>query len=257
MRRVRLITVTVLLACLMITVGCTDELKNLRVQNENQRKHIAELESQIQALRLENDQLKRQLSAVQGKEGIASDMLTQKIAALEEDIRNKEALIAQMQKQLMGGVALPAELNTMLEDFAKGSDLVTYDPNRGVVRFKSDLLFEKGSDVVASSAEAAVKSLCKIMNTEQGSKFDIVIAGHTDDLRILKPETREKHPTNWHLSAHRSISVLNVMEKDGISPERMSVRGFGEYRPVAPNEPNKKGNAANRRVEIFIVAKNT
>jgi chemotaxis protein MotB len=257
MRRVRLVTVTVLLACLMITVGCTDELKNLRVQNENQRKHIADLESQIQSLRLENDMLKRQLDALHGKGGIAEDTLNQKIAALEEDIRNKEALIAQMQKQLMGGVALPAELNTMLEEFAKGSDLVTYDPNRGVVRFKSDLLFEKGSDVVASSAEASVKSLCSIMNSEQGRKFDIVIAGHTDDLRILKPETREKHPSNWHLSAHRAISVLNVMERDGITPERMSVRGFSEYRPVAPNESNKKGNAANRRVEIFIVAKNT
>jgi flagellar motor protein MotB len=29
--------------------------------------------------------------------------------------------------------------------------------------------------------------------------------------------------------------------------------GFGEYHPVAPNKPGKKGNQANRRVEIWIV----
>ena len=156
---------------------------------------------------------------------------------------------------MVGGTKLPVELSTMLEDFAKGSDMITYDPATGVVKFKSDLLFEKGSDVVAPSAVESVKSLCTILNSEQGKEFDIVVAGHTDDLRIARPETREKHPTNWYLSAHRAISVLDVMIENGIAPERISERGFGEFRPVAPNEPNKKGNPANRRVEIYIVPK--
>jgi chemotaxis protein MotB len=141
----------------------------------------------------------------------------------------------------------------MLEDFAKDKEMVEYDSSRGIVKFKSDLLFEPGSDIVAPTAGEVIKSLCKIMNSEQGKKFDVIIAGHTDDIRIGKPETREKHPTNWHLSAHRAISVLDIMSNSGISPERMSVRGFGEFRPIAPNAPNKKGNSQNRRVEIYIV----
>jgi flagellar motor protein MotB len=43
----------------------------------------------------------------------------------------------------------------------------------------------------------------------------------------------------------------------GIEPERMSVRGFGEYRPVEPNRANKGGNPKNRRVEIYIVHEGT
>jgi len=121
------------------------------------------------------------------------------------------------------------------------------------VKFKSDLLFEKGSDKVASDAVDAVKSLCGILNTEGAQKFDVIIAGHTDDIPVLKPETRAKHPTNWHLSAHRAISVLGVMTNNGVAPKRMSIRGFGEYRPVEENQPNKKGNPKNRRVEIYIV----
>ena len=108
---------------------------------------------------------------------------------------------------------------------------------------------------MAPSAVEAVKSLCKILNSEQGRNFDVIIAGHTDDMRIARPETRKNHPTNWHLSAHRAISVLNVMAKSNIAQERMSARGFGEYRPIATNKPNKKGNPQNRRVEIYIVAK--
>jgi chemotaxis protein MotB len=45
------------------------------------------------------------------------------------------------------------------------------------------------------------------------------------------------------------------MQSDGIDPVRLSGRGFGEYRPVAANAPNKGGNAKNRRVEIYIIPK--
>jgi flagellar motor protein MotB len=45
------------------------------------------------------------------------------------------------------------------------------------------------------------------------------------------------------------------MSRNNIAASRLSARGFGEYRPVVPNKPNKKGNAQNRRVEIYLVAK--
>ena len=91
------------------------------------------------------------------------------------------------------------------------------------------------------------------MNSEEGKKFDIVVAGHTDDIPIKKPATLVAHPTNWHLSVHRAIAVLKVMEGTNVSSKRLSARGFGEYRPVVPNKPNKAGNPQNRRVEIYIV----
>ncbi len=148
---------------------------------------------------------------------------------------------------------MPAELNTMLEDFARGSDMISYDPNSGVVKFKSDLLFKSGSAEVDSKGKEALKALAAIMNSEQGKQFDVIVAGHTDDqpIRLVK----QQHPTNWYLSAHRAIGVVDVMISDGMEPTRLSARGFGEFRPIAPNAPGNKGNAVNRRVEIFIVTK--
>lgn len=241
--------------CLFLISGCSSELKDCRIANETQRKRIAQLEAELQANVLELEQLKRQLTTAQQKGGVEAQALQQKIAALEEDITKKNELIASLQQKLLaGGAALPAELNTMLEDFAKANgEMVTFDSNLGIVKFKSDLLFEKGSDKVASSAEEAVKTLCKVMNSEEGKKFDVIIAGHTDDIPILKSDTIAKHPTNWHLSVHRGISVLNMMAGNQVEQKRMSVRGFGEYRPVADNLPGKKGNPQNRRVEIYIV----
>ena len=258
MRIVKLSGIFLISACVVLLNGCASlqQYKDLKIQNDTQRKRIAKLESEVQATTLKLEKLKRELETTEGRSNIDVEALQQKITALEEDVGKKKALIASMQQQLLyGGAQLPVELSTMLEDFAKSEKMVTYDSSRGIVKFKSDLLFERGSDNVAPAASEAVKSLCKILNSEQGKKFDIIIAGHTDDMRIAKPQTREKHPTNWHLSAHRAISVLNVMARSNIVPERMSIRGFGEFRPIAPNKPNKRGNPQNRRVEIYIVPK--
>ena len=65
------------------------------------------------------------------------------------------ALIETMKHQLMyGGAQLPVELSTMLEDFAAKEDMVTYDGSRGIVKFKSDLLFAPGSDTICSNSWA-------------------------------------------------------------------------------------------------------
>ena len=254
MQTVRLLGASLVCSFIVLASGCNGELKDLRIQNDRQQKRIAQLESELRTAELQLDQWKRQLAAAEATGGIDAQALREKIAALEADLAKKKELIASMQEKLLGVTPLPIELSAKLEDFAKQhSDMVTYDAGRGIVKFKSDLLFDLGSDQVAASAAGAIKALCDILNSEEAKKFDVVVAGHTDDIPIEKPETRVKHPSNWHLSAHRAISVLRIMAGNNVNAERLSVRGFGEYRPVVPNMPNKKGNAQNRRVEIYII----
>jgi chemotaxis protein MotB len=244
----------IICACVALTNGCGPTYEDLKIRNDTQRRRIAELESEAQAAKLTLEQMKRKLDTAEGRGGIEANALRQKVAALEEDLAKKKALIASMQQQLLfGGGQLPIELSTMLEEFAEKEKMVTYDSSRGVVKFKSDLLFKSGSDVVLPAAEKAVRSLCGILTTQEAKGFDIIIAGHTDDQPIR--HSRPKHATNWHLSAHRAIAVLNIMTRNKIAPGRVSVRGFGEFRPAVPNKPGKKGEPQNRRVEIYIVAK--
>ncbi len=239
---------------LFITGGCNSQLEELQRLNSRQQERINQLQAELDAAKLHLGQLENQLDTAKGVGSADLKKLEDTIALLMNDIKEKEAIIAQLTDRLRtGAVALPVELSTLLADLAKANpNLITYDAKRGVVKFNSDLLFDKGSDTVASSAISAINSLCGILNT-QGKDFDVIIAGHTDDIPIQRPETLAKHPTNWHLSVHRAISVENLMEKANIAPKRMSVRGFGEYRPAEENAPGKKGNEKNRRVEIYIV----
>jgi len=259
MRSLKLSTILVifLLSAGVTLVGGCSGNSDLRLQNDTQRKRIAELTSQLEAARLQLDQYKRQLDAAQQGGTVEAESLRQKIAALEEDLARKEELIKSMQEQLVGVSPLPVEVSSALEDFAANNDMVEYDSERGMVKFKSDLLFKLGSDEVTTAAAEAVKQFCSILNTDAAKGLDIIVAGHTDDVRISRPATKAAHPTNRHLSSHRAISVVRVMEDNGVESQRLSTRGFGEYRPVAPNAPGKKGNPNNRRVEIYLVPQGT
>jgi len=177
-----------------------------------------------------------------------------KVAELYALVDKHLAAIARLSEQV-GQVALPEELSDALSEWAlrTGSALVSYDPQTGIVRFKSDLLFKKGEDVVQPDAAAQVQSLAAILNSSSAQGFDILIMGHTDDIPIEKPGTKAKHPTNWHLSAHRAISVQKILAQANVDQRRTAVLGCGEFRPMVPNKAGHRGNPRNRRVEIYIV----
>jgi len=251
MRTVKLSVFFIVLACIVPLAGCGGE-QDLRMRNASLNKRKAVLEGELGAARLELAQLKRQLSDAKSLTDIDKVALQEKITALEIHLGRKDELIARMREQCLGGMALPAEVSTLLEEFAEKEDMVTFDASKGIVKFKSDLLFKSGSDAVLPPAAAAIKSLSTILNTKEAAELDIIIAGHTDDQPIRY--AKANHPTNWHLSVHRAISVLKIMSANNVAQKRMSVRGFGELRPIAPNDPGK-GNAQNRRVELYIVPK--
>ena len=239
--------------------GCAeDRIKNLKDENRVQQDAIVSLESELNATKLKYEQTSRKLEAIRTESESAKGLRDEQIDALEKDSAAKKDLVLRMQGQLLsGGVRLPMELSVLLQDFANANNMVTFDEGTGMVKFKSDLVFSSGSDKVTSNAKAPIKALCSILNNQDGKKFDVVVVGHTDTVPISKPSTRALHPTNWHLSVHRAISVSRVMMSDGISAKRVSVKGFGEYRPFVANNPGNKGTAANRRVEILIVPSGT
>lgn len=251
----RMLAVAGMFLLILVLSGCAQQqVDELMAQNRLQQDRITDLENDLSQCRITLDQCRKEkesLTELNQADLEARDAL---IAALEADLEQKKAMIAKMQTQLLqSGAPLPPDLNIMLQEFAKTSDMITFDEATGSLKFKSDLLFDLGSDKVAASAANALKQLAQIMNAAEGKQFDMVIVGHTDDVPIKKPGTLQAHPTNWHLSVHRAISVLNVLSSNGIAPERMAVKGYGQYRPVEPNKPNKGGNPANRRVEIYIV----
>ncbi|HSB91938.1 MAG TPA: OmpA family protein, partial [Flavitalea sp.] len=58
---------------------------------------------------------------------------------------------------------------------------------------------------------------------------------------------------NLQLSNDRAKSVVAYLQTKGIDKSRVSSKGFGETKPVAPNE-TEEGRAQNRRTEMRIIS---
>lgn len=119
--------------------------------------------------------------------------------------------------------------------------------NRGLIlRFQDRTFFELGKADLTGEAQDILDRIAPIMRNIPNT---IESEGHTDNL----PINSFLFPSNWELSAARATSVVRYfIEKHGISPERLSARGMGEFRPIKENDP-VKGQPLNRRVEINIL----
>ena len=254
MKLKKITSVLVIVLCAVLVSGCAeDQVKSLKDQNRSQQERILSLESDLNSNKLQLEQCQDKVNTMQAQSASELGLRDDVVAALQKDIEEKKTLIANMQKQLLrGGAALPLELSVMLQDFANTSDVVTFDEETGMLKFKSDFLFASGSDKVQTQAIEPIKQLSKILNTPEGKDLGVIIVGHTDNVPISA--SRKDHPSNWHLSVHRAISVLNELKNQHVDSERMSVKGYGEFRPVVENKPGK-GAAENRRVEILLVPK--
>ena len=69
----------------------------------------------------------------------------------------------------------------------------------------------------------------------------------------ISPRLQDKFPSNWELSTARATNVLHFLQdKVGISGERLSAVGYGEYQPIASNS-TPEGRRLNRRIQIILV----
>ena len=250
MRLVKALTLFSLLPAVLLSMGCSQDSR-LRAQQRQYQDRIVILEADLESQRDENRGLQAKLTEqekIVGKMHEESEAQAQNFEKLSTDY---EALL----KKLGQAGPLPEELNAMLAAFAEAnSELLSYDPYKGQVRLKSDVTFNLGSDVVKHDVKPVLAALAQICSTNQAKDCRVLVVGHTDDLPIVRPETRAKHPTNWHLSAHRAIAVMDELKRT-MPEDRLAVMGFGQWDPVAPNAANHRGNPLNRRVEIFIVPK--
>jgi chemotaxis protein MotB len=123
--------------------------------------------------------------------------------------------------------------------------VIKENPRGIIIELKDHLLFKSGEYTLNPNSYAM---LDKIIEQIRGIHNKISIEGHTDNVPIRTEFIR----SNWDLSSLRALSVLYYFINSGISPDRLSATGFGEYKPVADNE-TEEGRAKNRRVEIIIL----
>jgi len=139
------------------------------------------------------------------------------------------------------------------EELAEKYPEFEFDPRTGVSKFGADILFDSGSAQLKSRGQQLLREFAQIMNSGEAKRLNILVVGHTDDRRIARKATAQKHPTNWHLSTNRANSVVLELSKAGLQDNRMGVAGYSMHQPVVPNT-DESARQKNRRVEIYVLA---
>ncbi|MNL32887.1 Photosystem I chlorophyll a apoprotein A2 [compost metagenome] len=113
-----------------------------------------------------------------------------------------------------------------------------------------DVLYEFNKAELTEDSKGKLDHLYTIM--VDNPTIEIELSAHTD--------SKGKDIYNLDLSNRRAKSCVDYLVGKGIPLSRMTSKGYGETRPVAPNElPNGKdnpaGRALNRRTEFKVTKK--
>src|SRR5215510_1367462 len=138
--------------------------------------------------------------------------------------------------------------NQQLIDELKKKNLEARETERGVVVNLPDVLFEFGKADLTGDARMKVRNISEVLDN-QAKNRRVSVEGHTDSIG--------SDAYNQQLSERRAENVAGALEKDGVSAQRVTVKGYGKRYPVAPNTSpdgadNPAGRAKNRRVEVVI-----
>ena len=112
-----------------------------------------------------------------------------------------------------------------------------------------DVLFPEGGYQLSPSGKQALNQYVPQLQSLQNAK--VVVYGYTDNLAVGAPLKRAGIENNVDLSSRRADNVVAYLESQGVNPNIISAKGFGDTHPVAAND-TPDGRAKNRRIEIVM-----
>lgn len=125
---------------------------------------------------------------------------------------------------------------------------VTEDADGVRVSIEATLLYPSGVADLSAKGREVLGRVSDTLKKHQSVR--VIVEGHTDTDRI-GGNLAQRYPTNWELSAARSVNVIRYLSGRGISESRFEGRAFSSTRPVAPND-SSEGKAKNRRIELLL-----
>jgi len=150
----------------------------------------------------------------------------------EERAKAREAARLSDEERARARAELTRQLNIVL---------ATRETARGLIVNMSDVLFDTGMHTLKPGAREKLAKISGIVLAHPGLK--IQVEGHTD--------ITGGPAINQPLSERRADSVRSYLISQGLDPNSITARGFGESRPVADNS-TAAGRQVNRRVELVV-----
>ena len=127
---------------------------------------------------------------------------------------------------------------------------ITRGPDYTFIMFRDKTFFDGDKSVLKAQGKKTLDIFCSTIGGVGKSLSQIMIMGHTAQAQAHAQNRVRK---DRMLSSMRATEVgVYIQEKNIVSPKSIVTVGYGQFRPIAPNdiENNRKKN---RRVEILML----
>ncbi|MCW5976952.1 MAG: OmpA family protein [Bryobacteraceae bacterium] len=213
---------------------------------KERREHKAQIDQLTQAREAAEaaearakDETRRTREQTQKSQALV-DQMEQKMLAANQEADRLARLKAKAEADARSAQDQTSAMYVRLQN-ALSRVAATQETERGLVVNLPDILFDSGQATLRPKAREVLSSIAGVLLV--APDYRISIEGHTDNSG--RPQL------NQRLSERRAAAVRAYLESAQISPAAMTVRGFGESRPVAANR-TAAGRQQNRRVELII-----
>jgi len=139
------------------------------------------------------------------------------------------------------------KIKTVIKDKKLDEAVKVEVTEKGIaIMLRDPVGFASGSADLKDQGKEILKDISDVIKNNPSLK--VRVEGHTDDVPIHS----NRYNSNWELSSARSLSVVQLLAGNtGIQPQNMSAVGYGEYRPIVPNN-SPENRSKNRRIQIFV-----
>ena len=148
----------------------------------------------------------------------------------------KEEALKQAQSSQQENEGLRSRLMAQLSGI-----LQTKATARGLIVSMSGVLFKTGQATLVPAAREKLAKVAGILASHKGLRIEA--DGFTDSTGTAQ--------LNERLSESRAQAARDFLVRQGVSPDAIVSRGFGEDRPIADNS-TAAGRQENRRVELVV-----
>ncbi|OHD12784.1 MAG: hypothetical protein A2Y41_07640 [Spirochaetes bacterium GWB1_36_13] len=220
-----------------------DEIAKLKSQLKENEAKTQEALNKSKSVESQAEAIKKQ---IQEKEAMMNE-LNQKIAKLAEEgekkLKEKDEEISKINQ------VYTQLVDELKQEIDKKEITITKLKDKLTIQVLNQVVFASGKASVTKEGEKVLQSVAKILQDVKDKQ--IFVEGHTDDLPIVS-SIASQFPTNWELSAARAISVVRFFQNQGIDPKLLAAVGYGEFKPIVPND-TMENRKLNRRVEIVLL----
>jgi outer membrane protein OmpA-like peptidoglycan-associated protein len=216
---------------------------HMMLQASQQQTRQAQMRTQDADAQAQQSQMQAQDANVQAQQAqIQADNATAQAQQSQQqaDSANADAQAARMQTATATAQAEKSQQqNADLQQ--QLAALNAKQTNRGMVLTLGSVLFATNETTLSSGGSSSLDKLTQFMH--DNPKRNVMVEGYTD--------SSGGSEYNQDLSLRRADAVQSALVSDGINPQRIATKGYGEGYPVASND-SKSGRQQNRRVEIVI-----